>query len=75
MTIPIIQKLSNDIKNNKKLQNVPLAFSRNILDKIDIASVKNIIKYLFVNSSKPREDKRANSAFDLIAQIDYLKSF
>lgn len=77
---PVIKQIeslsvfSNAIKNNRTLQNERLAFSRNMVEKIDIATAENVIKYLLFNSSKPKIDKRAETAFNMISQIDFLKS-
>lgn len=69
-----LQVFSKAIKENRTLQNERLAFSRNMVDKIDVATAENVIKYLIFNSSKPKEDRRAKNSFNLISQIDFLKS-
>lgn len=50
------------------------AFPRNNVDKINIANAENVIKYLMFNSSKPKEDCRAEKIYNLISQLDFLSS-
>lgn len=72
--VECLQVFSKAIKENRTLQNERLEFSRNMVDKIDMATAENVIKYLMFNSSKPKKDRRAVNSFNLISQIDYLKS-
>ena len=72
--IKLLREFSYAVKINKTLQNERLAFSRNMVGKIEIATAENVIKYLLFNSSKPKIDKRAENAFNMISQIDFLKS-
>lgn len=72
--IKLLREFSYAVKINKTLQNERLAFSRNMVGKIEIAMAENVIKYLLFNSSKPKIDKRAENAFNMISQIDFLKS-
>lgn len=72
--VECLQVFSKAIKENRTLQNERLAFSRNMVDKIDMATAENVIKYLMFNSSKPKEDRKAVNSFNLISQIDFLKS-
>jgi hypothetical protein len=72
--IELLRDFSDAVKTNKNLQNERLAFSRNMVGKIEIVTAENIMKYLLFNSSKPKIDKRAENAFNMISQIDFLKS-
>lgn len=72
--IKLLREFSDAVKINKTLQNERLVFSRNMVGKIEIATAENVIKYLLFNSSKPKIDKRAENAFNMISQIDFLKS-
>lgn len=72
--IELLREFSDAIKTNKNLQNERLVFSRNMVGKIEIVTAENIMKYLLFNSSKPKIDKRAENAFNMISQIDFLKS-
>lgn len=72
--IELLRKFSDAVKTNKNLQNERLVFSRNMVGKIEIVTAENIMKYLLFNSSKPKIDKRAENAFNMISQIDFLKS-
>lgn len=72
--IKLLREFSDAVKTNKNLQNERLVFSRNMVGKIEIVTAENIMKYLLFNSSKPKIDKRAENAFNMISQIDFLKS-
>ena len=72
--IELLREFSDAVKTNKTLQNERLVFSRNMVGKIEIATAENIMNYLLFNSSKPKIDKRAENAFNMISQIDFLKS-
>lgn len=72
--IELLREFSDAVKTNKTLQNERLVFSRNMVGKIEIVTAENIMKYLLFNSSKPKIDKRAENAFNMISQIDFLKS-
>ena len=72
--IELLRDFSDAVKTNKNLQNERFTFSRKMVGKIEIVTAENIMKYLLFNSSKPKIDKRAEKAFNMISQIDFLKS-
>ena len=72
--IGLLRVFSEAVKANTTLQNERFVFSRNMVGKIEIATVENVMKYIIFNSSKPKIDKRAEKAFNMISQIDFLKS-
>lgn len=67
-----VKKLVFDISLNQTLQNVRFEFSNSMSNKLDIIYAKNIIHYFIFNSSKPKQDKRAEYAFNVISTLDFL---
>lgn len=69
-----LNKLSRDIHQNNTLQNVRFEFSKSMADKLELVSADNIIQHFIFNSSVPKEDKRAQYAYNIVSLFDFLSS-